>query len=380
MSEKKTRILINAITIEHGNIIPLLLKIKLWQSKGFHIAIFCNDFLKKRIDKEGIVGDYEYIELRKTRLITSKAQFILEAIRRNMLAFSYRRDLAARFEIIYSISSVMDLIIFPYLLKRKNPEIKWLTVFDNIVPISDPGNKLLRFLAWLFFQVSLFFLKRVDKIFAISQELKKYMVTAGFDEKKIVVTGNAVEIDLIKKASKNDQINIDALFVGRINETKGIYDMLKVLLIVKEKFPDFQLAIMGKGDDSTENQFRKKIKDLNLEQNINFLGYIAGQEKFNIIKSSKSFWFLSTSQSESFGIALLEAVCLGVKTFAYDLEPYKNIYKNKEVIISAKGDYIDVADKVVKLFESGDFDNSNGVKLIDKYNWDTLAGVEAKSF
>ncbi|KKQ80739.1 MAG: hypothetical protein UT03_C0019G0012, partial [Candidatus Moranbacteria bacterium GW2011_GWD2_38_7] len=69
------KILINAITLERGNIVPLLLKIKKWQSLGFYVAIFCNEFLKDRIDKEALITDYEYIELKNTKQITNKFQF-----------------------------------------------------------------------------------------------------------------------------------------------------------------------------------------------------------------------------------------------------------------------------------------------------------------
>ena len=72
---------------------------------------------------------------------------------------------------------------------------------------------------------------------------------------------------------------------------------------------------------------------MHLINNVLFLGYRKGLEKFNIITSSKCFWFLSVSESESFGIALLEAVCLGLPALVYDLDPFKKIYKNNEVFM-----------------------------------------------
>jgi glycosyltransferase involved in cell wall biosynthesis len=378
--QKKIKILVNGITLEEGNIVPLLLKIKKWQKDGHKIFIVGNQTLKERIKKMRILQKTpSFLNLKKTKKIKDKFFLIFEGLRRNLELFKSAKKYED-FDVVYSISSVLDLVIFPFFLKVKNKKIKWGTVFDNIVPLTDPGNKLVRFLAWLFFQISLLLLRKADCIFVISEELKNYLIKKGFDKNKIVLTGNAVEVDLIKKAKPSSRYKIDALFVGRINETKGIYDILDVLEIVKEKYPNFQLAIMGRGDINTERKYKEEIKKRRLEKNVKFLGFKTGLEKFNIIKSSKVFLFLSKSKSESFGIALLEAVCCGLKAFAYDLPAYRNIYKNNEVLIFKKNDFRSAAKAILETFDKQDFGNPAGVKLLNKYSWDKIAEIELNSF
>jgi len=377
---KEVKILINGVTLEEGNIIPLLSKIKNWQDSGNKISIIGNKCLKEKIEKFNILKrEYKFIELKATRKIENKFYLIFEGLRRNLQLIKTIKNYNS-FDIVYSISSVLDLVIFPFYLKIISRRIKWATVFDNKVPLNDPGNKIVRFLAWVFFHLSLVFLRKADYVFAISKDLRNYLIKKGFDRNKIILTGNAVENNLIKKARKKENSNIDALFVGRINETKGIYDMLKVLEIVKKKYLNFQLAFIGTGDKVTENQFRNKILEMNLGGNIQFLGYQTGLEKFNFIKSSKCFWFLSKSESESFGIALLEAVCCGLWAFVYDLVPFRSIYKNNEIIVSKIGDYRSVAKKVIELFDKKDFDNPHGKLLLNKYNWGRIAKIELDNF
>jgi glycosyltransferase involved in cell wall biosynthesis len=231
-------------------------------------------------------------------------------------------------------------------------------------------------LAWIFFQISIQIIGRADVIFVSTPELMDYLIGRCFNKKKLVLTGFGIESDLIKKSEPDEKYKIDALFVGRINETKGIYDMLKVLNIVRKNYPNFQLAIVGEGDEETEARFKEKIKNLDLGSNIQFLGYKNGMEKYNIIKSAKCFWFLSVSKSESFGVALLEAVCSGIPSFAYDLVQFPRIYQNGEVDISPKGNYKAVAQKVIKLFESGNFDNKKGKNLLARYSWEKIAETE----
>lgn len=211
------------------------------------------------------------------------------------------------------------------------------------------------------------------------QNLQKFMLGNGFKKEQIVLTSNGIENDLIMSARRDDRYKIDALFTGRINETKGIYDMLKVLKIVTREYPDFRLAIMGNGDKITEKNFKNEIKTAGLENNVQFLGYITGQEKFNIIKSSGCFWFLSLSKHESFGIALMEAVCSGIPAFCYNLDPFKKLYKNNEVFMFRKHDYRSVAQGVIDMFKDESFKNRKGELLLGKYSWDNIADIEYSS-
>lgn len=369
------KILINGITLEGANIVPLLLKVKIWQSNGAEITFLGNSLLHRQIDSLNIIKKYSYIELKNTRRIKSRIHLIFEGLRRNYQVLFYIRQLKNKFDIVYSISSVLDLMIFPYIFKKFDKKILRLVVFDNIVPITDPGNRLIRFIAWVFFRISVILLKNVDCIFTGSKDLEKFLIGEGIDKQKIIERGQAVRNDMIRRAKANPKYKIDALFVGRINETKGIYDMLKVLEIVKIKYPNFQLALIGTGDKSIVRRYKNKIKQRKMEKNIQFLGLQTEENKFDIMKSSRCFWFLSVSQAESWGIALLEAVCCGKPAFVYNLPAY-NYYRNNEIFTFTLHDYRAIAKKVIEIFDKKEFDNKNGRLLIDKYSWEKIAQIE----
>lgn len=378
------KILINFVTIpKEGFIILWLLKLRRLQELGFELYLNGACFVKKidLFNADVYTFNDSIKELKEIPLIKrTKFRNITYSIQQNIKALlNYKKIMEGGYDMIYSLSSVLDLVIFPYVVKIFNKKIKWSTVFDNIVPFTDPGNKLIRFLAWLFFQISVLLIRKADVIFVSTPELMKYLQNRNFDKNKLVQTNFAVEGDLIKKAKIDNAYNIDMLFIGRINETKGIYDMLEALQIIKEKYPNFQFAVMGDGDDATKKEFKNQIKEKGLEQNVQFLGYKIGQEKFDIIKSSKCFWFLSVSKSESFGMALLEAVCCKKPAFVYDLEPFKRIYKNNEVFMFNKHDYNAVAKKVIEIFDNHQFENKNGELLLGKYSWNMVAETEFNS-
>jgi glycosyltransferase involved in cell wall biosynthesis len=167
------------------------------------------------------------------------------------LALKFIPKIKNKFDVVFSISSVLDLVIFSYFLKLKNPKIIWCTILDNIVPISDPGNKIIRFLAWLFFQVSIFLIKKADIVFVVSPSLKEYLIWRRFNSSSIIITGNGIDTKTLQKA-KGTSSKYDCLFIGRLNETKGIFDMLDVVYKIKNKIPNFKLAIIGQGDNLTK--------------------------------------------------------------------------------------------------------------------------------
>jgi len=373
------RILINFVTLGRNGIdIPRLSKFKAFDSLGCELDLFSGTFIRRinLADKDVYTFNETIPELKSYPEIKwTKMKFMFYSLKMNVRGlFFVRRILRSHYDVIYSPASVLDLVIIPYIIKLFDKKIIWTSVLDNVVPFTDSGNKFTRFLAWLFFRISLCLLRKADVIFVVSEELREFLLKSGFLEKKIVLSGNGVENDLIKIAKAESQYDIDALFMGRINETKGIFDMLKVLGLVKKKYPCFQLAVLGEGDENTEKKFEKKARQMNLWDNVQFLGFKIGLEKFNIIKSSKCFWFLS--MKESFGVALLEAVCSGIPAFAYDLPQFAWLYSNGEVNISPIGDYQSVARKVLELFESGNFRNEKGEKLLGKYSWEKIAETE----
>lgn len=380
---KRTKTLINIVNLDSNGIqIIWLIKFKLLEKMGLDLTINAGNFLKKiSLHEEDVYKFNQKIEHQLDKTSTnkiSKFSYISYVLGKNLAAYKNLDNiLKQKFELIYSPSSVLDLIFIPYILKKRNKKIVWVSVFDNTVPLTGRGNKVIKLFAWLFFQFSVKLLRRADRIFAVTPDLREYLIKRGFNQKKVAVTGNAVEADLIAKAEPNRKYNIDALFMGRINEKKGIYDLLESLKVVVKKMPDFKLGILGEGDKPTKEAFRSRIEKMGLEENVIFFGYRTGIEKYNILKTAKIFWFFS--HDESFGVALLEAVCCGKPALVYKLNPYSEIYQHNEVKSFDFCDYKAIAEETERIFRAKDFQNQAGEKLLSKYNWHKIVELEYKS-
>jgi len=360
-----------------GNIIPLVNKICYWQKHDYSVTIFASYELIEKLKQVGQLAPIETLAFGGKTETTNKIGFMLECLRRNFVSLKYIKNLERQnFPVIYTISSVLDLVTIPALLKYRRNKFIWATVFDNTVPFTGSGNKIIRFLNWLFFIISTQLVKKADRVFVSSDNVLPFLKKRGFSQEQIVTTGNGVEVDLIKQARARKSINIDSLFIGRIHEAKGIYEMLKVLNLVKQEFPKFQLAIMGEGEAKTVEKFSAKIKEMALSSNITFLGYKSGQEKYDIIKSSKSFWFFS--EAEGFPQALMEAVSTGLPCFVYRLSAY-DYYKNNEIMLFDQKDYRTVAQAVINLFRKKDFTNKAGIAQLKNFSWERIAQTEFES-
>lgn len=99
------------------------------------------------------------------------------------------------------------------------------------------------------------------------------------------------------------------LFVGLMNSTKGEGYALEAIQILKGKGHNVKLLLAGKFESKEyKEEFFCKVKEYNLDENVEYRGVVTGESKRNLFLESDIFCFPSFFASESFGIVLLEAM------------------------------------------------------------------------
>jgi glycosyltransferase involved in cell wall biosynthesis len=93
-----------------------------------------------------------------------------------------------------------------------------------------------------------------------------------------------------------------ALFVGRLEEYKGLWPLVKAFKIIKDKKIDASLTIAGKGP--LHRTLQQYIKNNSLENNINLSEFSKNIEDFY---SDNHFLIIPTVYNESFGLVSVEA-------------------------------------------------------------------------
>lgn len=124
------------------------------------------------------------------------------------------------------------------------------------------------------------------------------------------------------------------LCIGRFDDLLKRLDLsLKVFAIVLKKIPEAKLTIVGKVDYETPNIFINNlsimdyIKVLNIPtDSVNFVGRSTNVEKYY----EKNDLILLTSESEGFGMVILEGANYGIPTISFEIPGINDLIHDNE--------------------------------------------------
>lgn len=215
----------------------------------------------------------------------------------------------------------------------------------------------------------LFPLKRLQK-FALSNVSKAVAVSSGveanlqktFPPEKVATIPNGIEIErwtnanhkIARKAFRfeNDIPSGAPLIVtiGELKPLKGQEDFILAAQAVVEKFPRARFAIVGK-DNSFDQNFRRKLKRLvkvfGLENRFLWLDWV--ENTAEILHAADVF--ISASRSESFGLAILEAMASAAAIIATETEGAKEILDAETGVLTPVENPLKLAEAICRLLE-----------------------------
>lgn len=93
----------------------------------------------------------------------------------------------------------------------------------------------------------------------------------------------------------------ELLFLGRICKAKGIEELLQVMPLLKEKYPDIRLYLGGIFE---EQELQKKVEELS--DLVEWIGWVSGEEKETYLKKCDIFVLPSYFEGQS--VSILEAM------------------------------------------------------------------------
>jgi glycosyltransferase involved in cell wall biosynthesis len=100
------------------------------------------------------------------------------------------------------------------------------------------------------------------------------------------------------------------LFVGRLDPVKGIDLLLQAFAIVRQSNPRAVLVIGGAGDPAYVQTLRVRAQELGIADDVLWTGFLDKAVKAAVLADADVF--VAPSQSESFGLAAVEALAAGV--------------------------------------------------------------------
>ena len=148
----------------------------------------------------------------------------------------------------------------------------------------------------------------IDYLIPVSDELAKFY--SNLVKAQCFYIPNCIEYYPNEINFEKDKLLIA---VGRLVVEKGFNDLIDVFNIVNKKHPDWNLVLVGDGNE--REKLEDKIKKLNLQNHITLTGFLKKDQLNELYK--KSSLYLMTSFEEAFGIVVVEAQSFGIPCIAF---------------------------------------------------------------
>jgi N-acetyl-alpha-D-glucosaminyl L-malate synthase BshA len=177
-----------------------------------------------------------------------------------------------------------------------------------------------------------FSIEESDGVTAVSRFLKEKTITNYSIEKDIEVIPNFVDTEIFKRipeerceSKRHIAPHGEKILVHTSNfrPVKRVPDTIKIFNIVQKEIPS-KLLLVGDGPDRYECE--RLVRELDLTEKVKFLGKQDGLVEI----LSASDVFLIPSQSESFGLAALEAMACGLPVVSSSVGGLPELVKHNE--------------------------------------------------
>jgi phosphatidylinositol alpha-mannosyltransferase len=135
---------------------------------------------------------------------------------------------------------------------------------------------------------------------------------------------NGVDLEAFQTAEPYEELRdgtLNILFVGRLEERKGLTHLLQAYHRLRKRKVDARLLVIGSGPKLREY---KRFVGLRGIRDVEFLGRVSDEQKVRYFASADIYCAPNTGQ-ESFGIVLLEAMAAGVPIVASDIHGFKRV-------------------------------------------------------
>jgi len=223
-----------------------------------------------------------------------------------------------------------------------------------------------------------------DKILCVNNYINQKVVNAGKKQEDVVTIPNVIdftenEIEEIKPKTIDASKPIRIGIMCRLIKEKGVFQLFHAVKTSHDSGLNIQLSVAGEGEEK-ENLINL-AKDLGIENNVNFLGWVQDKSAFfNAI----DIFVLPSLHHETFGIVIIEAMKHKTPVIASDDNGPATILQNghngiivkrepldqmPNKIYNAIQDVVNKPDLTNKMVENATED------LLNKYSYQNLANI-----
>lgn len=153
-----------------------------------------------------------------------------------------------------------------------------------------------------------FILSKADVILSTSNIMA--IETKKYTDKNIIVTPFGIELNIFKSKEVKSLFRSEDIVIGTIRNLSpkyGIDVLIDAFKILKDRYPELPLKLLIVGGGELERTLSQLVSNYNLDENVVFTGSVDYNEIPNYHNMIDVFVALSNNDSESFGVAIIEA-------------------------------------------------------------------------
>ena len=320
-------------------------------------------FLKKEPLKD-LPGESEYF---KYKLLSGSSMWIIRKLTPHLI-FSNKKP-----DIFFTPSHYVPLFC---------PMPRICSIMDlGFLNFSTQFKKLVLWQLKLWSAFSVFVSKRVIAIsnstkddivrhYPFASE-KTYVTHLAYDSSKYNV--NVPQDDVRRIKERYTIVDDYILFLSTLKPSKNVEGLVDAYKLVKSKYPKIKLVIGGKKGWMYDSIFQK-VKNLDLEEDIIFTGFVDEKDKPALFKGAKlfvlpSFW-------EGFGLDVLNSLACGTPVVVSNAGSLPEVAGNSGIYINPN-DSSDIAEGIDKVLSMSNLEYNKivqeGLAQAKKFSWEKTA-------
>lgn len=234
-----------------------------------------------------------------------------------------------------------------------------------------------------------------DRIFTVSNEMKKALIKVGALSDKVFVIPDGVDTVMFNPKIDNLMIRkrycLDdsptVIFHGDVKPIDGVDVLVKAFALVLKRLPNAKLFIVG-GGRKYFSEVKQLVKGLGIERSVIFTGWIPHKAvpEYIALADVGAMPLRSTLETNCYlSFKLFEYWAMGKPVVVSRVKAISNIVKdgvNSNLV--EPEDVNGLAEALLGMLSDGDKARLMGenarVTVEDSYNWDSLMEQEAKSY
>lgn len=262
-----------------------------------------------------------------------------------------------------------------------------ISLFIKLPPVflTSHGGDLFSLNGGFFLYLKRWALKKINKMSVVSHAMQEKVLKLNFPSENVSVIPMGVDFESLftpDESISRQQYRI--LFVGRVVEKKGLIYLIRALKIVKKKFPNAHVHIVGCGPD--ESIIKAEVSRLELTDSVEWFGPLPQELLPSHYRQASvfvaPFVVADSGDQEGLGLVALEAIACECPVIVGDVDATKAFYsiENGLVELVNSKDVDILSNAIQQTFLDMDYALKKAKQIRDIYVKSMSWNVIAKSY